>query len=174
MRTCSFNNQKYYYYYSENSSFVLSFKKERLSLKEVNSLGFSSITQMALFLDKNNLKNNSIEYYDEQKFCEVLCENLKTSEGIPLSLALAKTLFKGINFQTIKTKDYGSMLEVLTNLAVKNKLVFNKIKLDLQINLKTLDKSLRKYFSSPYGEITKNSCSLMPLLVEPMLKKIGL
>lgn len=170
MRSVKFNDRKYYFFYSKSASFVLDNERKKISSKDLKECGFKNEEQFAFLLNQLYKKIQKSLVYDEQGFCQVISDNLLTLDDKPLSILVAKTLLKGVNYAVLKLKDYKTTVDTLYAICSKNNLKFHKIPLDIKISLKDVDKTFRRYLSSPYGSLAKDHVMIAPILVEPFLQ----
>lgn len=173
MRTITYQGKKYYFYSSTDLSLVLNQKKETMSLEECKALKFKSVEDFAIFLNKlkDSLEDKKERFLDEQELTELISDNLTTLEGLPIGTNLAKTLLPGLNYKIVKVKDTTKILDLLMQICSKNRCLF--IQLPLEIKVKEIPLTVKKYLKSPLGSFSKTGLKTCPILIPLVLKALN-
>lgn len=165
----NFKGFKYYVTQHGSTSQIYDGKRNRLSKKDILSLGFESQIQMASFIQKASSKKTKA-YYDTALFIETLTDNFLV-EGYAPTPTLCKELIKGINYSIIPVSDKEKMFGILQKIRIQNNsLVFRKLSISYdQITRKALE--VVKFAGGTHDKKCK-TVSIIPLFYERVLNAL--
>jgi hypothetical protein len=166
---------KQVFYVDLDNQLIFDFKKQTLSQKTLKQNNFKSKDE-ALILFKKLIEQSDTRkdaLLNEIQFDDILQENL-LYDNKDITRSNLPELRSGLNYKIVKSSDIASIINLLSKIKQKDKLIsYKQISFNCNIKKNAIPSNIKKYLSAPLGSVSKEGFSTLPIAFSFCLNNIG-
>ena len=166
---------KQIFYIDIQNQLIFDFKKDIVSEKTLAENHLKSKKE-AIILFKKILEQTETKkelFLNETQFDEIIQQNLSYDQK-EISRSNLSEIRSGINYKIVKSNDIANIVNLLSKIKEKDKLIsYKQLNFTCNIKKNMISPSIKKYLSAPLGSITKEGFTTVPIAFSFCLNNIG-